>query len=88
MIVQRPAAVDPINVDARVGQRQAGGLGQASDLLGGKIRIVVKPDDQRLRRAGRRSQTLFLGAIAELRAEVERMLAGSEEPSWQSPAAN
>ena len=27
------------------------------------------------------------GGDAELRAEVERMLAGNEEPSWQSPAA-
>ena len=26
------------------------------------------------------------GGDAELRAEVERMLAGNEEPSWQSPA--
>ncbi len=28
------------------------------------------------------------GGDADLRAEVERMLAGNEEPSWQSPAAN
>ena len=27
------------------------------------------------------------GGDADLRAEVERMLAGNEEPSWQSPAA-
>jgi serine/threonine protein kinase len=28
------------------------------------------------------------GGDADLRAEVERLLAGNEEPSWQSPAAN
>jgi len=30
---------------------------------------------------------LACGGDAELRAEVERLLAGNEEPSWQSPAA-
>jgi hypothetical protein len=36
-------------VDTRVSQHQAGGLSHARDLFRGKTRIVVEPDDQRLR---------------------------------------